>query len=37
MLTDIVNPAVEHTLSDVKQTDPKPEVDVEAKNGEVAK
>ncbi|WP_328962107.1 NADH-quinone oxidoreductase subunit M [Streptomyces virginiae] len=37
VLTDIVNPAVEHTLSDVKQTDPKPEVDVEAKNGEVAK
>ncbi|MFD6914570.1 NADH-quinone oxidoreductase subunit M [Streptomyces virginiae] len=37
VLTDIVNPAVEYTMSDVKQTDPKPEVDVEAKNGEVAK
>ncbi|WP_037883122.1 MULTISPECIES: NADH-quinone oxidoreductase subunit M [unclassified Streptomyces] len=40
VLTDIVNPAVEHTLSDVKQTDPKPEIAVEAehaKNGEVAK
>ncbi|WP_374775341.1 NADH-quinone oxidoreductase subunit M [Streptomyces sp. NBC_01310] len=37
VLTDIVNPAVEHTMSDVKQTDPKPEVDVEAKNGEAAK
>ncbi|MGW7327424.1 NADH-quinone oxidoreductase subunit M [Streptomyces sp. NPDC054840] len=37
VLTDIVNPAVEHTMSDVKQTDPEPEVDVEAKNGEVAK
>ncbi|GAA2614713.1 MULTISPECIES: NADH-quinone oxidoreductase subunit M [Streptomyces] len=37
VLTDIVNPAVEHTLSDVKQTDPKPEVAVEAKNGEAAK
>ncbi|MGZ9932687.1 NADH-quinone oxidoreductase subunit M [Streptomyces sp. NC-S4] len=37
VLTDIVNPAVEHTMSDVKQTDPQPEVDVEAKNGEVAK
>ncbi|MEU8778025.1 NADH-quinone oxidoreductase subunit M [Streptomyces sp. NPDC048606] len=36
-LTEIVNPAVEHTLSDVKQTDPKPEVAVEAKNGEAAK
>ncbi|MFI5621293.1 NADH-quinone oxidoreductase subunit M [Streptomyces sp. NPDC051567] len=41
-LTDIVNPAVEHTMSDVKQTDPKPEVPVrdaavEAKNGEAAK
>ncbi|MCJ1679312.1 NADH-quinone oxidoreductase subunit M [Streptomyces sp. APSN-46.1] len=37
VLTDIVNPAVEQTLSDVKQTDPKPEVAVEAKNGEAAK
>ncbi|KOU19538.1 NADH-quinone oxidoreductase subunit M [Streptomyces sp. WM6368] len=37
VLTDIVNPAVEHTMSDVKQTDPEPEVDVEAKNGEAAK
>ncbi|MGW7461967.1 NADH-quinone oxidoreductase subunit M [Streptomyces sp. NPDC054797] len=37
VLTDIVNPAVEHTMSDVKQTDPKPEVAVEAKNGEAAK
>ncbi|CAM5542245.1 NADH-quinone oxidoreductase subunit M [Streptomyces avidinii] len=42
VLTDIVNPAVEHTMSDVKQTDPKPEVPlgnvtVEAKNGEAAK
>ncbi len=37
VLTDIVNPAVEHTMSDVKQTDPAPEVDVEAKNGEAAK
>ncbi|MFJ6483917.1 MULTISPECIES: NADH-quinone oxidoreductase subunit M [unclassified Streptomyces] len=37
VLTDIVNPAVEHTMSDVKQTDPQPAVDVEAKNGEVAK
>ncbi|MGW5847008.1 NADH-quinone oxidoreductase subunit M [Streptomyces sp. NPDC055254] len=36
-LTDIVNPAVEHTMSDVKLTDPKPEVAVEAKNGEAAK
>ncbi|GAA3246011.1 NADH-quinone oxidoreductase subunit M [Streptomyces lavendulae] len=36
-LTTIVNPAVEHTMSDVKQTDPKPEVAVEAKNGEAAK
>jgi NADH-quinone oxidoreductase subunit M len=36
-LTEIVNPAVQHTLSDVKQTDPKPEVAVEAKNGEAAK
>ncbi len=36
-LTDIVNPAVQHTMSDVKQTDPKPEVAVEAKNGEAAK
>ncbi|MBT2445978.1 NADH-quinone oxidoreductase subunit M [Streptomyces sp. ISL-43] len=39
-LTEIVNPAVEHTMSDVKQTDPKPEVAVEAKhakNGEAAK
>ncbi|WP_031510979.1 NADH-quinone oxidoreductase subunit M [Streptomyces megasporus] len=26
-LTDIVNPAVEHTLSDVRMTDPKPEVE----------
>ncbi|MFJ9028302.1 NADH-quinone oxidoreductase subunit M [Streptomyces sp. NPDC102274] len=26
-LTEIVNPAVEHTLSDVQQTDPKPEVE----------
>ncbi|MFD3721588.1 NADH-quinone oxidoreductase subunit M [Streptomyces sp. NPDC058674] len=26
-LTDIVNPAVQHTMSDVKQTDPKPEVE----------
>ncbi|MCY0930444.1 NADH-quinone oxidoreductase subunit M [Streptomyces sp. H27-H1] len=37
VLTDIVNPAVKHTMSDVKQTDPKPEVAVEAKNGEAAK
>lgn len=40
VLTDIVNPAVEHTMSDVKQTDPKPEVAVEAqdtKKGEAAK
>ncbi|MFE0578405.1 NADH-quinone oxidoreductase subunit M [Streptomyces sp. NPDC058874] len=37
VLTDVVNPAVEHTMSDVKQTDPKPEVAVEAKNGEEAK
>ncbi|MEU4354491.1 NADH-quinone oxidoreductase subunit M [Streptomyces virginiae] len=37
VLTDIVNPAVEHTMSDVKQTDPEPEVAVEAKNGEEAK
>ncbi|MEU6311352.1 NADH-quinone oxidoreductase subunit M [Streptomyces sp. NPDC047014] len=37
VLTDIVNPAVEHTMSDVKQTDPKPEVVVDAKNGEAAK
>ncbi|MEW2413425.1 NADH-quinone oxidoreductase subunit M [Streptomyces sp. NPDC046866] len=36
-LTDIVNPAVQHTLSDVKQKDPKPEVAVEARNGEAAK
>ncbi|MFD3776711.1 NADH-quinone oxidoreductase subunit M [Streptomyces sp. NPDC058612] len=39
-LTDIVNPAVQHTMSDVKQTDPAPEVAVEAvpaKNGEAAK
>ncbi|WP_327235036.1 NADH-quinone oxidoreductase subunit M [Streptomyces sp. NBC_01317] len=26
-LTDIVNPAVKHTMSDVKKTDPKPEVE----------
>lgn len=26
-LTDIVNPAVQHTLSDVQKTDPKPEVE----------
>ncbi|MFF2526447.1 NADH-quinone oxidoreductase subunit M [Streptomyces liangshanensis] len=26
-LTDIVNPAVKHTMSDVKQTDPEPEVE----------
>lgn len=26
-LTEIVNPAVEHTMSDVQQTDPKPEVE----------
>jgi len=26
-LTEIINPAVEHTLSDVRQTDPKPEVE----------
>ncbi|MCY0938776.1 NADH-quinone oxidoreductase subunit M [Streptomyces sp. H34-S4] len=40
VLTDIVNPAVKHTMSDVKQTDPKPEVAVEAKHtnkGEAAK
>ncbi|MGW0361931.1 NADH-quinone oxidoreductase subunit M [Streptomyces sp. NPDC002990] len=40
VLTDIVNPAVKHTMSDVKQTDPRPEVAVEAvpaKNGEAAK
>ncbi|MFD9379128.1 NADH-quinone oxidoreductase subunit M [Streptomyces sp. NPDC059999] len=36
-LTEIVNPAVKHTMSDVKQTDPKPEVVVDAKNGEAAK
>ncbi|MEU3774477.1 NADH-quinone oxidoreductase subunit M [Streptomyces sp. NPDC032472] len=36
-LTDIVNPAVQHTLSDVNQKDPKPEVAVEARNGEAAK
>lgn len=36
-LTEIVNPAVKHTMSDVKRTDPKPEVAVEAKNGEAAK
>ncbi|MBT2406657.1 MULTISPECIES: NADH-quinone oxidoreductase subunit M [unclassified Streptomyces] len=39
-LTEIVNPAVQHTMSDVKRTDPKPEVAVEAvpaKNGEAAK
>ncbi|MEV4193120.1 NADH-quinone oxidoreductase subunit M [Streptomyces toxytricini] len=33
-LTEIVNPAVEHTMSDVKQKDPKPEVAVGAENGE---
>ncbi|RKN39212.1 NADH-quinone oxidoreductase subunit M [Streptomyces hoynatensis] len=27
-LTEIVNPAVEHTLSDVHQTDPEPQIDV---------
>ncbi|MFD4244310.1 NADH-quinone oxidoreductase subunit M [Streptomyces sp. NPDC058525] len=27
VLTDIVNPAVKHTMSDVKQTDPAPEVE----------
>lgn len=27
VLTDIVNPAVEHTMSDVKLTDPAPEVE----------
>lgn len=27
VLTDIVNPAVQHTMSDVKQTDPAPEVE----------
>ncbi|MEU9377152.1 NADH-quinone oxidoreductase subunit M [Streptomyces sp. NPDC048255] len=32
VLTDIVNPAVKHTMSDVKQTDPKPEVAVEAEH-----
>lgn len=37
VLTDIVNPAVKHTMSDVKQTDPKPEVGVTAKNGELTK
>ena len=26
-LTDIVNPAVEHTMSDVQKKDPKPEVE----------
>ncbi|MEV0988481.1 NADH-quinone oxidoreductase subunit M [Streptomyces sp. NPDC049949] len=36
-LTQIVNPAVEHTLSDVHEKDPKPQVAVEAKNGEAAK
>ncbi|MFJ6719570.1 NADH-quinone oxidoreductase subunit M [Streptomyces sp. NPDC091259] len=36
-LTEIVDPAVKHTMSDVKQTDPKPEVAVQAKNGEAAK
>ncbi|WP_327133167.1 NADH-quinone oxidoreductase subunit M [Streptomyces sp. NBC_01343] len=36
-LTQIVNPAVEHTLSDVQEKDPKPQVAVEAKNGEAAK
>ncbi|WP_424212335.1 NADH-quinone oxidoreductase subunit M [Streptomyces sp. BI20] len=34
-ITDIVNPAVEHTLSDVKQTDPAPAVPAE--NVEAAK
>ncbi|AWZ05527.1 MULTISPECIES: NADH-quinone oxidoreductase subunit M [unclassified Streptomyces] len=36
-LTEIVNPAVEHTMSDVKQTDPKPEVGVVAEHAEHAK
>jgi NADH-quinone oxidoreductase subunit M len=26
-ITDIVNPAVEHTMSDVQKQDPKPEVE----------
>jgi NADH-quinone oxidoreductase subunit M len=26
-LTDIVNPAVKHTMSDVHQTDPKPDAE----------
>jgi NADH-quinone oxidoreductase subunit M len=29
-LTDVVNPGVEHTLSDVRQSDPEPQVPVEA-------
>ncbi|MET9518377.1 NADH-quinone oxidoreductase subunit M [Streptomyces sp. NPDC002994] len=29
-LTDIVNPAVKHTMSDVRKTDPKPEIEAEA-------
>jgi NADH-quinone oxidoreductase subunit M len=33
-LTDIVNPAVEHTLSDVGKTDPEPQVPVEAGSNE---
>ncbi|MFF5706257.1 NADH-quinone oxidoreductase subunit M [Streptomyces sp. NPDC012794] len=35
VLTDIVNPAVEHTMSDVKLTDPKPELSIQ--NVEAAK
>ncbi|MFF4583413.1 NADH-quinone oxidoreductase subunit M [Streptomyces sp. NPDC001389] len=34
VLTDIVNPAVQYSLSDVKKTDPKPEVAVEAQHTE---
>jgi NADH-quinone oxidoreductase subunit M len=33
-LTDIVNPAVEHTLSDVGKTDPEPQIPVEAGRNE---
>ncbi|KAF4406272.1 MULTISPECIES: NADH-quinone oxidoreductase subunit M [Streptomyces] len=36
-LTDVVNPAVEHTLSDVEKTDPKPDVPVTAHDAEAAK
>ncbi|KNE80700.1 MULTISPECIES: NADH-quinone oxidoreductase subunit M [Streptomyces] len=36
-LTDIVNPAVEHTMSDVRKTDPKPDVDIPSPDVEAAK